>query len=372
MSCKCMDVIRIMDKMFPERYAQSWDNVGLMVGDPAIEVHKVLLALDMSDAVVEEAVRIGAEMIITHHPLLFHALKRVDTSCGIGKIIANLNKNDIALYSAHTNMDVAEGGVNHALAEALGLKNKRVLDKVYSQEYAKLVVFVPIGYERPVLDAITDMGAGWIGNYSHCTFRTEGLGTFKPLEKAHPFIGRPGNIEEVREVRIETIVRRQQLDAVISAMLQAHPYEEVAYDVYPLDNEIETVGLGIIGSVHEAMPLSEYVSYVKERLNVPVVKVVGRIDKIIRAVAVCGGSGKDLVDKAISAQADVFITGDIGYHDALKIKESGLALIDAGHYSTEHLIIPRLASSLQEALEALQYNIEVVISKEDSDPFAFL
>lgn len=372
MSCTCADVMHIMDSIFPERYAEPWDNVALMVGDPDAEVKKILLALDATATVIEEAVQIGADMIITHHPLLFHPLKRIDTSKGAGKIIAMLNKAGIALYSAHTNMDVAKGGVNDALAEALHLDNIAILDKTVSQKYAKLVVFIPKGYENAVLEAMANAGAGWIGNYSHCTFRAEGIGTFKPLEGAHPFIGQKGRLEEVAEVRMETIVRQEQLKEVISAMLTAHPYEEVAYDVYPLDNEIETAGLGIIGNAHRPMLLSEYALYVKECLKLSGLKLVGGLDKPVGRVAVCGGSGGDLIDKAAAKGADVFITGDIGYHDALKAEEYDMAVIDAGHYATEHCVLSKLAFGLQKVIDTLQYNVETTVSQKECDPFVFL
>ncbi|MDK2902891.1 MAG: hypothetical protein PWQ93_810 [Clostridiales bacterium] len=372
MSCTCADVMHIMDSMFPERYAEPWDNVGLMAGDPDAEVKKILLALDANATVVEEAIRMGADMIITHHPLLFHPLKRIDTSRGTGKIVSMLNKAGITLYSAHTNMDVAQGGVNHALAEVLHLDNIAILDKTISQRYMKLVVFIPKGYENAVLKAMADAGAGWIGNYSHCTFRTEGIGTFKPLEGAHPFIGQKDRLEEVTEVRMETIVRQQQLEEVIKAMLAAHPYEEVAYDVYPLENEMETAGLGIIGNVHQPVLLAEYALYVKECLKLSGLKLVGRFDKPIGRVAVCGGSGGDLIDKAAAKGADVFVTGDIGYHDALKAEEYDMAVIDAGHYATEHCVLPKLALGLQKATDTLQYNVEITVSQKECDPFVFL
>lgn len=372
MNCTCADVMHIMDSMFPERYAESWDNVGLMVGDTNAEIKKILLALDATTKVAEEAVHIGADMIITHHPLLFHPLKRIDVGRGTGKIIAMLNKAGIALYSAHTNMDVAKGGVNDALAEALHLDNIAILDKTVSEKYAKLVVFIPKGYENVVLEAMANAGAGWIGNYSHCTFRAEGIGTFKPLEGTHPFIGQKGRIEEVGEVRMETIVRQHQLEKVIGAMLTAHPYEEVAYDVYPLNNEIETTGLGIIGSVREPMPFNEYALYVKECLKLSGLKLVGGLNKPVRRVAVCGGSGGDLIDKAAAKGADVFITGDMGYHDALKAEEYDMAIIDAGHYGTEHVVLSKLALSLQNSIDTLQYNIETTVSQKECDPFVFL
>lgn len=371
MSCKCSDVIKVMNGMFPEQYALEWDNVGLLVGDPDREVEKIITALDATKCVVEEAVENRAEMIITHHPLIFHPIKKLNTSDGIGGIIAMLNKHGIALYAAHTNMDISGGGVNDALARALQLQETRILDKTAFEQCVKLVVFVPKGYEGSVMEAIGEAGAGWIGNYSHCTFRVDGIGTFKPLDGANPFIGQVGRVEEVNETRLETIVKKKDLGSVIDAMLSSHPYEEVAYDIYPLDNEVAPAGLGRIGKIHQPMRLGDYALYVKACLKASGVKVIGNMDRHIETVAVCSGSGGDFIDKAFQAGADVLITGDVSYHDALRAEELGIGIIDAGHYPTENCVISEMGARLQKALDALQYNVNVIVSARSSDPFKF-
>jgi dinuclear metal center YbgI/SA1388 family protein len=234
MPAKCSDIFRLIEEMAPLNLAESWDNSGLQVGDPRVEVEKVLLTLDVDIRVAREAKTRGCRLIVSHHPLLFKPAGSIRFDRPAGELIAYLVKNDLQVYAAHTNLDNAAGGVSKALAEELGLKKQAVLNQSGRERLLKLAVFVPLEHCEAVRNAMSEAGAGWIGNYSHCTFLTRGTGTFKPLQGTNPYIGKTGVVEHVDEIKIETVVPASRLEPVLQAMLEAHPYEEVAYDLYGL------------------------------------------------------------------------------------------------------------------------------------------
>ncbi|MDD3838947.1 MAG: Nif3-like dinuclear metal center hexameric protein [Clostridia bacterium] len=360
MGCEASRVIEILEEIAPSYLAESWDNSGLQIGSRDIKVAKIMVALDLTFGVVRQAEQDGVDMIVTHHPFLFDGVKSIDLDTFTGKLISRIIKNDIVVYSAHTNLDIAPEGVNQQLANIFKLKETQLLYETYSEEYFKLVVFVPEGYQDDVRSAITEQGAGWVGNYSGCTFQMSGMGTFIPMQGTSPFIGKQGKLEKVKEYRMETIVRKRDLYKVIDAMIKSHPYEEVAYDVYPLKNKLNTYGLGKIGKVHHIMNLKEYAEFVKNQLNIKSLNVAGNMEKSIKKVAVCGGSGSSLIDCAVSKNADLFITGDIKYHDAQRAVNSGLCIIDAGHYNTEVIILPFLINYLKKFFKEQALDVEVV------------
>ncbi len=355
MSVTCQQIIRELDKLAPPNLAEEWDSVGLMVGNPSQEIKKVWTTLDVTLALVEAAAREQVDLIVSHHPLIFKAIKQLDTSTTAGKIIEQLMKANIAVFSAHTNLDRAGGGVNDVLAHTLKLQDVRPLTVDFTEQLVKLVVFVPATHEQVVYESLMEAGAGHIGKYSHCAFVTVGTGTFLPLADTHPFIGQQRMLTSVNEVRIETILPEQLLPQVVSAMLAVHPYEEVAYDVYPLKNQGKSAGLGRIGKI-EPVSLQDFIFAVKKQLNIQVVNAAGRPEQRIGKVAVCGGSGASLMLQAKASGADVLVTGDVKYHDALEAAALGIAVIDAGHYATEQPVVAALASYLQAHFPLLAVN----------------
>ena len=331
-------ITSVLAKLAPEELAYDWDNVGLLLGDYSREVKRVLLALEITEEVVTEALEKSCELIITHHPLIFQPLKKINTQHQLGKILQQALVAGLNIYTAHTNLDLAVPGLNDYLAELLGLDKCQPLQIMTEDQNYKLVVFIPREYYHQVKDAIWEAGAGFIGNYSHTSFRSKGTGTFKPLAASDPFLGKRDELTEVEEIRFETIVTERSLQEVIKTMLAAHPYEEVAYDLYPLANQGKQYGLGRIGRLKEKLRLDDYLPLIKAKLALPSVKYVGRRERLIERVAVCSGSGADLIRAASDAGADLYITGDIKYHDAQLAEQIELGLVEAGHYETEIIV----------------------------------
>lgn len=354
---KAIKIVRLLDRWAPKHLVEEWDNTGFQIGDPEKEVERVLLSLDLTEEVFQKALEIKAHMIITHHPVIFNPLKSITRLDPKGKLIYDIIKEDIVVYNAHTNLDLTLDGVNDTLAQVLEIKNPRPLKRAYEEPLYKLVVFVPNSHIDEIRNVLGDEGAGWIGNYSHCTYNIEGIGTFMPREGTNPYIGKAYELEEVEETRIETIVQKKDLKRVLNKMIKAHPYEEVAYDIYPLANQGEIFGYGRIGEI-EKTPLTSYLDKIKKKLNVDHLIVYGSKEKDINKVAVCGGSGSSFIHDAYLNKADIYITGDIKYHDAQLGQELGLTIVDAGHYHTEKVILPVIEQYLHEkAKGALQIEI---------------
>jgi len=367
----CQTVIQLMEKLAPRKLAAEWDNPGLALGSYSDKVSKILLTLTVTEDAMEYAVENGFDMIISHHPLFFKSFKALRGDTPLGKIVYTAIKHNIAIYSSHTNMDIAEGGVNDILAHALGLTDIRILKKTYDEKLRKIVVFVPRGYEDKVRMAMGDAGAGHIGSYSHCSFAAQGFGSFIPLEGTSPFIGEQGKLTETEEIRLETIVPESLVNKVINGMLKVHPYEEVAFDVYPLKNAGKSLGLGRIGVLEKLMPLKEFCDLVKQKLFIGDLRVVGDLDLQVSKIAVCGGAGSDLIQAASFSGADVLVTGDVKYHDAIDAKAIALAVVDAGHYATENLLLPVLQRYLLDEMNHLGKKADIFVFK-DNDPFIFM
>jgi len=336
------DIIDVLNQFAPPYLIEDWDNSGLQIGRLDKKVKNLLIALDVDENIVKKAKENRIDMIITHHPLFFHPIKKISKDNPHGRTIFDIINEDIVVFSAHSNLDACKNGVSDELASLLGVSNTRVLSKTYEERLLKLVVFVPITHSQIVRSAITDCGGGWIGNYSHCTYNLQGIGTFMPRENTNPYIGKEGKLEEVEEVRIETIVREHQLETVVTAMISAHPYEEVAYDIYPLNNQGLIYGNGRIGEIQSSMKLDNFTRFVKDKLGSNDVRVYGDLNKEVKRIALCGGSGADFIKDAYEMKADVFLTGDIKYHDAQLALELGLPIIDASHYHTEKVILNKL------------------------------
>lgn len=354
---KAIDIIDAMNKWASPKLIEEWDNTGFQIGDINTEISKILVSLDLDREAYKEAVKFGAQMIITHHPFIFKPLKSILYSSYKGKLIHDIIKKDIVVYNAHTNLDLAKGGVNDVLANILCLDNIEPLKLIYKENLYKLVVFVPKSHAQIVRDVLGKEGAGYIGNYSHCTYNLEGIGTFLPLEGTSPFIGEINKLEEVEEIRIETIVKEKDLNKVIDQMLLAHPYEEVAYDVYPLLNKGDIHGYGRIGDVEE-IELCKFLDIVKDKLNVDKLFVYGNLERKVKRVALCGGSGSSFIFDANQKGADVYLTGDVKYHDAQYANELGLTIIDAGHFHTEKVILKEIENYIKKEISS---NIDIKI-----------
>jgi dinuclear metal center YbgI/SA1388 family protein len=346
-------IIGLLERIAPRRLALEGDRerTGLAVGSPASLVERVMVALDPTPEAVAEAVAARAGLLVTHHPLIFHSLSSVRTDTPLGRVIAAAVAKQVAIFAAHTNLDVAEGGVSSVLAERLGLTEVEVLAETERERLLKLVVFVPESHAEAVRQAMGDAGAGQLGRYSHCAFLTQGTGTFLPQAGSCPYLGRAGVLERVAEVRVETLLPASLLEEVLRAMRRVHPYEEVAYDLYALQNTGAAVGLGRIGRLLAEQTVARFAETVKAALGVERVACVGEAERAVRKVAVCGGSGGDLVPPAVCRGADVLVVGEAKYHDGLLARQEGLALIAAGHDATERLVVPVLAKRLRRAAE---------------------
>ncbi|CAB3391246.1 Nif3-like dinuclear metal center hexameric protein [Kyrpidia spormannii] len=369
---KVGDIVAWMDEWARPALAIDGDPVGLQLGDPAKPVTKVLATLELTPVVAEEAVARGAQLVVSHHAVLYRPADRIREDDPAGRMLRRLIQADVAVYNAHTNLDVAPGGVNDQLVERLGLVDVEVLAPTRHERMFKLAVFVPVDHHRQVLDAVCSAGAGWIGGYSSCTFNIPGKGTFKPEEGANPYIGSVGKLEEVDEIRLETVVPADRLNAVVDAMLAAHPYEEVAYDVYPLERPVKTFGIGRIGTLAKPMALKELAVFIKDRLDAPGVRFCGDASQRVSRLAVLGGSGMGWAEEARKKGADAFLTGDVKHHDALDALAAGLPVIDAGHYSTERWIVPVIVAYLQARAAARGALVEVFPSDRIREPFAFV
>lgn len=372
MSVKCRLILDAMEQLAPRRLAETWDTIGLQVGSPEQAVDCVMVALDISEATVAEAIEQKANLIISHHPAIFKPLSNIRTDCSQGLRLQTLLKHDIALFAAHTNLDIVPGGVNDVLARALKLTSLKGLRSLSKEQLVKLVVYIPESHVEPVRQSISEAGAGHIGKYSHCTFQTAGIGTFLPLEGSAPFIGEQGKLEYVPEYRLETIMPETIAQQVVSAMLEAHPYEEVAYDLYPLLNEGTAFSLGRIGELPGSALLGQLAAAVKSDLEADHIRIAGDVNKVISRVAVCGGSGSDLIADAVQAGADVLITGDIKYHEAQEALAAGLTLIDAGHFFTERPVVAVVAEYLRSYAALQNWELRVIVSTKENNIFQIL
>ena len=349
--------------------AEDWDNVGLQAGDPSAELRKVLVVLDPSEQALEVAASSGAQAVVSHHPLIFHPLKNLIPFDATGRVLFRAVREGIAVLCAHTNLDRGRNGLNDWLAARLGLAEVRPLAGRGEGELYKLVVFVPTGYEGPVAEALYAAGAGRVGDYDRCSFRSQGTGTFRPGSQTDPFLGEEGKDESVREVRLETILPKEALRRTVDRMLRAHPYEEVAYDLIPLANPRLDIGLGRVGRLDRETTLAEFAARVKGALGTESLRIVGDPAGRVKKVAVCGGSGASLLGEAQSWGADVLVTGDVKYHEARRAESRGLALIDAGHFATERLMVQGLAQALREEARNRALDLEFIEWEGEEDPF---
>ena len=367
---RIQDLVGLIHKLYAPELAEDWDNVGLQVGDPGRPLDRVMVALDPGLEAVEAARDAGAQALVTHHPLLFKPVKRLTPDDAVGKILWTAVRDDVAIISAHTNLDCAVNGLNSWLAQKMGVEQAIPLQAV-AGDYLKLVVFVPVGHEDAVADALFSAGGGQIGAYDQCSFRSRGEGTFRPGPGTQPYIGTLGQREKAEEVRLETIIPKRKLLRVLEKMQKVHPYEEVAYDLLPLQNQVPGAGLGRIGRLAQQTSLGEFAARVKESLGCDHLRLIGADQMPVRKVALCGGSGAFLLQTAHRQGADVLVTGDVKYHEARQAEELGIALIDAGHFATEQLMIEQVTQSLQAAARQLNWGVAFEAYTGEEDPFRF-
>lgn len=355
-------IINFIEKWAPPGAAWEKDNVGLQVGSTKREVTNIFLCLELTEKSLEQAKKKNCNFIFTHHPFIFKPLNRLNThSDPKGKLIEKLIKNDITLYSAHTNLDFTKDGVSFELAKSLKLKNNKFLVNEKSNQF-KLVVFVPENNLETVSTSLFDAGAGIIGDYEKCSFKLNGSGTFKGSENTNPTVGEKLNFENVKEVRLEVLVDKWKLNTVISALYKSHTYEEPAFDIYTLNNDNINYGFGVIGDLNESRTPSEFLSHVCKSLKIQNLRYTNGTGKKIKKVAVCGGSGSDLLEKAIFHKADAFVTADLKYH-TFQDAENRILFVDAGHYETEipalNVVKRKLESFVKingEALKVFKYS----------------
>ncbi|XXM73714.1 Nif3-like dinuclear metal center hexameric protein [Lysinibacillus sphaericus] len=365
------EIIQLFEEFSPKHLAEEGDPIGLQIGKLNEKVENVMITLDVLENVVDEAIKNNVKLIIAHHPPLFRPLKSLHTDTYQGRMIEKLIKHDIAVYAAHTNLDVAAGGVNDLLADALNLQETSILLPTHSEQLRKLVVYVPKENSEELRNALGKAGAGHIGNYSHCSFSTEGTGRFLPGEGTVPHIGQKGKLEEVGEEKIETIYPRSLEKRILKAMFTQHPYEEVAYDIYSLENKGEVLGLGRIGKLQEAVPLKQFAAAVKETFGMDGIRVIGDMEAKVSKVAVLGGDGNKFISAAKRQGADAFVSGDIYYHTAHDAMMMGLNIVDAGHH-IEKVMKDGVAEYLAKKSAEKGYIVNIFASKANTNPFTFM
>jgi dinuclear metal center YbgI/SA1388 family protein len=331
---KIRDLTAYLEKLAPLPYQESYDNAGLIVGNPNEEITGVLVCLDSTEDIIEEAIQRGCNLIVAHHPIVFKGLKKITGKNYVERTIIKAIKNDVAIYATHTNLDNVVDGVSFKIAQRLGLQQVRILAPK-SELLMKLVVFVPVEHTGTLLDALYAAGAGEIGNYSQCSFRVEGKGTFKPNARANPVIGQSGGpMEEVEENRVEVIFPAYLKNQILAAMRKGHVYEEVAHYLTALSNENQEVGSGAVGILPQEMTETDFLAYLKQNMQVSVIRHTSLFNKPIIKVAVCGGAGSFLLGDAMRAGADIFITADYKYHEFFDA-ENRIIIADIGHYESE-------------------------------------
>jgi dinuclear metal center YbgI/SA1388 family protein len=363
---KLAEVIAVFESVIPLAYQENYDNSGLIVGQPDKEITSALLCIDITEVVIDEALQLGANLIISHHPVIFNPLRKLTGSNYTERIVFSAIRNDIALYSVHTNIDNLYEGVNSKICAKLHLQNVKILSPM-AGELRKLVTYVPAKYADHVRSALFAAGTGHIGKYDNCSFNLEGLGSFRASSDAKPFTGEIGKLHFEPETRIETIFLKNKQAQIINALLNSHPYEEVAYDIYLLENTYEFIGQGMIGELREPRDERTFLKYVKKTFNCRVLRHSPLLNKPFHKVAVCGGSGSFLIQKAISSGADLLITGDIKYHQYFDA-DGKIVIADIGHYESEQFTTEIFYEVLKKNLP----NFAIHFSRINSNPINYL
>lgn len=352
------EIISQLNLLAPAYLAEKWDNIGLLVGSRQQEVGKVLCALDINLQVVEEAIEKKVDCIITHHPFIFKPIARIDFDTPKGNMLKLLIQNNIAVYSMHTNWDIAEGGINDLLGDAFGLENTKPIEMTYTEHVYKLAIYVPKENVEAIREVLIAHNPCEIGHYKGCTFAGEGTGSFVPLEGSKPYIGEHNQLELLEEVKIECMVYLKDVDNLMKQVGMMHPYEDIAYDLYPLENLKTYQGIGRHGQI-EPILLEELVAKAKKIFGISYIRLVGHSEKLITRLSICSGSGSEYIGKAASL-SEVYITADVKFHEAQAAMEQGLVILDVGHYASENIAMPFMKQFLQEKFMTLEIDCSEV------------
>ena len=364
---KIKDIAQCIEEFAPLRLQESYDNSGLIIGDIEREVKKALICVDVTEEIIDEAIKKGCDIVIAHHPLIFgNGVKKFGNATMQERIIQSSIKNDIAIYAAHTNLDNYYNGLNKILCDKLEVKNTRVIQPK-GDMLRKLVTFCPVDKANDVREAIFKTGAGFIGNYDSCSFNAEGTGTFRANEGANPYVGKVGELHQEKEVRIETIYPVFLEQQIIKALLKAHPYEEVAYDIYPLANKDNRSGAGLTGELKEEYEELDFLLGLKDATEAGCIRHTRLRGKKIKKVAVCTGSGSFMIKEAIAAGADIFITADMKYHQFFDA-EGKIIIADIGHYESEQFVKELLYSILNKKFSTFA----TIIAETNTNPVYYL
>ena len=363
---KVKEITQIIEEFAPLSYQESYDNSGLIVGKNDDEVTGVLIALDCIDSVLEEAIALNCNMVIAHHPIVFNGLKKFNGNNYIEQVVIKAIKNNIILYASHTNLDNANNGVSFKMAEKIGLKNCRVLQPKKNL-LSKIITYGPTNNADSIRQAMFDAGAGNIGNYAECSYNSEGVGTYRGLAGTNPYLGTSGESHQEAEVRIETVVPNHLIGKVVKSLIDAHPYEEVAYDIVSLQNSHQLVGSGVIGELDNEEDENDFLLRIKKDLNTACIRHTNLLNKKVKTVALCGGSGSFLLNDAIQSNADIFITGDFKYHQFFDAEDK-IIIADVGHYESEQYTTELIYEILNKKIP----NFAVRLSKENTNPLNYL
>ncbi len=362
---KIREIIGYLESLAPPRYQESYDNSGLIVGDPNREVSRALVCLDSIESVIDEAIEKGCGLVIAHHPIVFKGLKRLNGKNYVERVVIKAIKHDIAIYAIHTNLDNVAHGVNKKFADRLGLQNQRILSPK-SGLLKKLYTYCPVEKAADVRAALFEVGAGQIGKYDHCSFNTAGKGTFRAGQAADPYVGEKGKEHSEQEEKIEVIFESPKQSAVLRTLIAAHPYEEVAYDIVGLENQHHQVGSGMIGSLPEGLSEQAFFELLLDRMGASCIKHTALLDKDISTVALCGGTGSFLLPKAKSAGADVFVTADYKYHEFFDAEDQ-IIIADIGHFESEQFTMELLQELLREKFSTFA----VLLTEKNTNPVKY-
>lgn len=362
---KLSAITNFLESLAPLNYQEDYDNAGLLVGNANDEITAALVALDCTEQIVDEAIAKNCNLIITHHPIVFKGLKKLNGKSYVERVVLKAIKNNIALYAIHTNLDHVAHGVSGMICKKLGIEKAKVLSPK-NHLLKKLVTFCPQANADEVRDALFAAGAGNISNYSECSFNTEGAGTFKAGANTNPYVGEKGIRHQEAEVRIETIFKVQDERKIMIALFESHPYEEVAYDIYQLTNSAQEVGAGMIGWLSQELDGMAFLQHVKEKMQAKVIRHTALLNKKIKKVAVCGGAGSFLLKDAIAAGADAFVTADFKYHEFFDAEER-LVICDIGHYESEHFTSNLLIDNIQEKFP----NFAIRLTEHNTNPINY-
>ncbi|GEM00495.1 dinuclear metal center protein, YbgI/SA1388 family [Halolactibacillus halophilus] len=365
------EFLAAFEQVVPQALAYDWDAVGLQMGDVNTPLTGILTTLDVTEAVVDEAIEQGVNLIMSHHPIMFKPMKKIDFSTVKGRLIKKCLLNGLTIFSAHTNYDRVDGGMNDRLADRLALVNREMLVEEDEIKNVKLQVFVPHTHKEILDEALTRLGIGTMGNYEACVYETDGIGRFQPTDKADPFIGERQTREAVEEVKLEYLITHDQVSNALSIIDEVHPYETPAFDLIPLLNTGKVRGIGRVGDLTEPISFHPFIKKVKETFGLDGVRVAGQSDKLIKRVAILGGSGEKFTMAALKKQADVYITGDMTFHSTQDIAALGLNIIDAGHY-LESVMKDDFKEICQAIFKKTDCDYPIVVSRVNTNPFRFI